>query len=46
LGHTQPVTTARYSHLQDDPLRLATERAAAILSGKPGAEIVSIKGGR
>ena len=26
LGHTQPNTTARYSHLFDDPLREATER--------------------
>jgi integrase len=34
LGHTQPATTARYSHLADDPLRLATERAGEIISGK------------
>jgi integrase len=33
LGHTQPSTTARYAHLFDDPLRIATERAAAIISG-------------
>jgi integrase len=46
LGHTQPVTTARYSHLQDDPLRLATERAGAILSGKSSAQIVPIKSSR
>jgi integrase len=46
LGHTQPITTARYSHLQDDPLRQATDRAGAILSGRPGAEIVPIKLGR
>jgi integrase len=25
LGHTQPVTTARYAHLFDDPLRQAAE---------------------
>jgi integrase len=25
LGHTQPVTTARYAHLFDDPLRRAAE---------------------
>ena len=31
LGHTQPQTTARYSHLMDDPLRHATERVGAIL---------------
>jgi integrase len=35
LGHTQPKTTARYAHLMDAPLRLATENAGAIItSGK------------
>lgn len=29
LGHTQTQTTARYSHLFDDPLRAATERVAS-----------------
>jgi integrase len=29
LGHATPVTTARYSHLFDDTLRAATERADA-----------------
>jgi len=33
LGHTQPNTTARYSHLFDDPLREATERVGALVSG-------------
>ncbi len=33
LGHTQPNTTARYSHLFDDPLREATERVGAFLNG-------------
>ena len=33
LGHTQPNTTARYSHLFDDPLREATERVGAVVSG-------------
>jgi integrase len=32
LGHTQAQTTARYSHLFDDPLRAATERVAARLA--------------
>ena len=45
LGHTQPSTTARYSHLMDDPLRAATETVGAIIAGKPSAEVVSIKGG-
>ena len=43
LGHTQPATTARYAHLQHDPLREATERAGAIISGKPKAEVFDIK---
>ncbi len=45
LGHTQPNTTARYSHLFDDPLREATERASRFLdnaeSGEP-AEVVAL----
>ena len=44
LGHSQPATTARYSHLLDDPLRQATERVGAIISGKPAAEILPLKG--
>ncbi|MER9449338.1 tyrosine-type recombinase/integrase [Mesorhizobium sp. M0254] len=46
LGHSQPATTARYSHLMDDPLRAATERAGAIVmpTGK-GAEVIAINGG-
>ena len=46
LGHATPVTTARYAHLFDDPLRKAAEQAGAILSGQPSAEIVPLKGGR
>ncbi len=46
LGHSNPQTTARYAHLLDDPLRSATETAGAIISGKPSAEIVPMKGGR
>jgi integrase len=40
LGHTQAATTQRYAHLMDDPLRAATERVGAIVSGKPSAEIL------
>jgi integrase len=43
LGHTQPQTTHRYAHLFDDPLRQATERVGAILSGKPSGEVVPLK---
>jgi integrase len=43
LGHTQAQTTHRYSHLLDDPLRVATERVGALVdsAGKAGGEIVS-----
>ena len=43
LGHTQIQTTMRYSHLFDDPLRKATERAGAIVTGKPSASVVNLK---
>jgi integrase len=39
LGHSNPTTTHRYAHLFDDPLRAATEKVGAIISGKPSAEI-------
>jgi integrase len=42
LGHTQPQTTQRYAHLFDDPLRAATERVGAIVTGKPSAEVVEL----
>jgi integrase len=45
LGHTQPSTTARYTHLFDDPLRVAAERVAAIVTGGDstgGADVVPI----
>lgn len=48
LGHTQPGITARYAHLFDDPLRAATERAGAVITGagKSGAEVVPLPAGR
>jgi integrase len=33
LGHTQASTTQRYAHLLDDPLRAATEKAGAAITG-------------
>ena len=45
LGHTVAQTTLRYAHLLDDPLRAATERAAAVITGQPAAEVVPIRGG-
>jgi len=38
LGHTQPQTTARYSHLMDDPLRAATDRVGALVMPEPEGE--------
>jgi integrase len=43
LGHTAAQTTLRYSHLFDDPLRAATERASAILTDAKSAEIVPLE---
>jgi integrase len=42
LGHTTPVTTARYAHLTDDPLRQATERVGAVIERRKSAEIVPL----
>jgi hypothetical protein len=46
LGHTEPKTTARYSHVDRDPLHEVAEQigskiAAAMGSGSP-AEVVNI----
>jgi integrase len=53
LGHTQPSTTARYAHLDNDPLRRASERigsklAAAMgdLKPQPGGEVIPMQAGR
>ncbi len=34
LGHTQAATTNRYSHLEDDPLRQATNRLSQNIAGE------------
>ena len=46
LGHTQPATTARYTHLFDDPLRKATDIVGAVVTGQRSAEVLPLKGGR
>lgn len=50
LGHSNPATTHRYSHLFDDPQRAAVERVGAIVSaaGKEAEEPVATfpNGGR
>jgi integrase len=50
LGHTQPATTARYAHLDADPLRRASEHigsrlAAAMgdLKPGPGGEVIPME---
>lgn len=47
LGHTQPQTTARYSHLADDPLRAVADRVgdsvAAALAGGPEAKVIPLR---
>jgi integrase len=47
LGHAQAATTARYAHLDNDPLRRASEaiagRIAAALTGKREASVESLR---
>jgi hypothetical protein len=44
LGHSQPATTARYAHLDADPMRRAVDTIGSAILGamdrKPSAEIV------
>jgi integrase len=48
LGHSNPTTTHRYSHLFDDPQRAAVERVGAVITaaGKPASEAVPLGKGR
>jgi integrase len=48
LGHSNPQTTARYSHLHQDPMRAAAERIGSIVenAGKPVPEPAVLKRGR
>ena len=47
LGHTQAATTARYAHLDADPMRKAVETISSTIStameGKKGADIVRLR---
>jgi integrase len=50
LGHTQPSTTARYAHLDTDPLRRASEHIGARLAAAmgdlrphPGGEVIALQ---
>ena len=46
LGHSQPATTARYAHLDADPMRRAVDTIGSAISGamnrEPSAEIVPL----
>jgi integrase len=49
LGHSNPITTSRYAHLFDDPLRAATEKVGAVIAAaeKPApAPPVKLQRGR
>jgi site-specific recombinase XerD len=49
LGHSNPATTHRYSHLFDDPQRQAVERVGAVITAagrSESAETTPIKRGR
>jgi integrase len=47
LGHTQAATTARYAHLDADPLRTASDKIgnaiAAAMEGRPKGDVVPLK---
>lgn len=47
LGHSQPQTTLRYSHLADDPLRAVSNKVAetigAALAGKSAASVTQLR---
>ena len=48
LGHTQPGTTARYAHLYDDSLRVATEKVGAVVTAAQNgkrAEVIPLNRG-
>jgi len=50
LGHSQPQTTARYAHLDQDPLKAANEaigrRIVAAMEAKSSANLVRLKVGK
>jgi integrase len=47
LGHTQPQTTAKYSHLCDDPVRAAANRISgeieARMAGRPAVNVTELQ---
>jgi integrase len=49
LGHLHPITTHRYTHFCDDPLRAAADRVAgeidSAMRGGPRAEVIPLRTG-
>jgi integrase len=49
LGHLHPITTHRYTHFCDDPLRAAADRIAgeidSAMRGGPRAEVIPLRSG-
>ncbi len=45
LGHASPVTTARYAHLFQDPLRKLADEVGHIVTGTKPAEVTPIRKG-
>jgi integrase len=49
LGHATPAMTAKYAHLDNDPMRRAVNQIGSTISAamnrKPGAEVVPLKTG-
>ena len=45
LGHSNPITTSRYAHLFNDPLRKAAEQVGAVIAaaGKPVKPVLKLK---
>jgi integrase len=43
LGHSNPTTTARYSHLYANPVREAIDRLSAIVTGGEELRMVSLR---
>jgi integrase len=43
LGHSKPSTTARYAHLLPNAQQSAVDTLGAIVTGKPSADVVSLR---
>ena len=43
LGHSDPSTTARYTHLFSDPLRVLADEVGHVVTGTKSAEVVKLR---